>query len=456
MSTYSEGDYKLRILKLSSAAIASVVIVEVFLGLLVDSLAILSDGLHATFDVITTVMLFVATKEALKPPDEEHTYGHEKFEPIGGLIGGVALIGVGILVIYEAVSKLMQMSGVNTRLGFAGFFAVGYTFCIDVIRMFIFRKAGSSESTTVKAGFYHAVADLSSTLIAFLGFGLATVGFYAGDSISSIILGILLSYMSIRLVRSSIMELSDTASKDTVQNTRRAILAHEGVRDCQNLKVRKVGTKTFVECTLQVSSFMSLEEAHALASELEETLLNILGNVDATIHIEPAEKETRIEQLVEKLAVVEGVEEVHDIVTVYSSGKLYITLHAFVSPRLSVEEAHEIAERIEKRMHEGIKNLENVTVHVEPCGAEKSVAVVNENELKDLIDQLAIRFKTNLTLKRTVSYQASGKLYINIDCCFTKQVPLTEAHSIASQIEKEISEHFAEAAVTVHIEPECT
>jgi divalent metal cation (Fe/Co/Zn/Cd) transporter len=262
--------------------------------------------------------------------------------------------------------------------------------------------------------------------------------------------------MSVRLVRSSIMELSDTASKDTVQKTRRAILAHEGVRDCQNLKVRKVGTKTFVECTLQVSSFMSLEEAHALASELEENLLKILGNVDATIHIEPAEKETRIEQLVEKLSVVEGVNEVHDIVTVYSTGKLYITLHAFVSPQLSVEEAHEIAERIEKRMHQGIKDLENVTVHVEPYSAEKSGAVVNENELEGLIDQLAIRFKTNLTLKRTVSYQASGKLYINIDCCFTRQVPLTEAHNIASQIEKEISEHFAEAAVTVHMEPECT
>jgi divalent metal cation (Fe/Co/Zn/Cd) transporter len=182
--------------------------------------------------------------------------------------------------------------------------------------------------------------------------------------------------------------------------------------------------------------------------------MKILGYVDATIHIEPAEKETRIEQIVEKLAVVEGVKEVHEIVTVYSSGKLYITLHAYVNPQLSVEEAHEIAERIEKRMHEGIKNLENVTVHVEPYGAEKSIAIVDENELKDLINQLAIKFKTNLTLKRTVNYQASGKQYINIDCCFTKQVPLTEAHNIASQIEKEISEHFAEAAVTVHIEPE--
>jgi cation diffusion facilitator family transporter len=455
MPDHLEGDYKLRTLKFSAVAIASVVIVEVILGLVVNSLAILSDGLHASLDVITSVMLFVATKEALKPPDEEHTYGHEKFEPIGGLTGGIVLIGVGILVIYEAVSKLMQSGGVNTGLGLAGFFAIGYTFCIDLLRMFIFRKAASSESTTVKAGFYHALADLSSTGIAFLGFGLATVGFYQGDSLSSIVLGILLSYMSIRLVRSSVMELSDTASKELVQKIRRAIRAHDGILDCRNLKVRKVGSKIFVECSVQVSSLMSLEEAHALASDIEDDLAKTFGNVDATIHIEPAEEETKVEQLVEKLAVVESVKEVHDIVTVYARGKLYVTLHAYVDPKLSVEEAHEIADKIENKMHAGIKQLENVTVHVEPYEVEKHASEIDEDELKKLIQKLAKKVKTSLRLKRTVTYAADGKRYINIDCCFTGHVPLTEAHEIASQVEKEIAEYFADAVVTVHIEPEC-
>jgi len=455
MIDHSEGAYKLRVLKFSAVAIASVVIVEVVLGFVVNSLAILSDGLHALLDVITSVLLFVATKEALKPPDEEHTYGHEKFEPIGGLTGGIVLIGVGVLVIYEAVSKLMQSGGVNTGLGLAGFFAIGYTFCIDIFRMFIFRKAAGSESTTVKAGFYHALADLSSTGIAFLGFGLASVGFYQGDSISSIVLGILLSYLSIRLVRSSIMELSDRASKEFVQKIREVVRVHDGILNCRNLKVRKVGSKIFVECSVQVSSLMSLEEAHALASDIEDNLAKTFGNVDATIHIEPAEEETRVEQLVEKLATVESVKEVHNIVTVYTRGKLYVTLHAYVDPKLSVEEAHEIADKIENRIHAGIKQLENVTVHVEPYGVEKRAAEIDEDELKKLIRELAKKVKTSLRLKRTVTYAADGKRYINIDCCFTKHVPLTEAHEIASQVEKEIAEYFADAVVTVHIEPEC-
>jgi len=455
MLNHSQGAYKLRALKFSAIAIASVVIVEVLAGLIINSLAVLSDGLHALLDGLSSIMLFVATRASLKPPDEEHMYGHEKFEAIGGLIGGITLVGIALLIFYEAAVRLMGNVHVNEELQLAGFLAIGYTLCIDVFRLGIFRKARHHESTAVKAGFYDAISDLSSTIIALFGFGLATFGFYYGDSFASIFLGCMLIYLSIKLARTSIMELSDTASKELVQKIRKVVRAHDGILNCRNLKVRKVGSKIFAECTVQVPSFMSLEEAHALASEIEESLTKTFGSVDATIHIEPAEEETKVERLVEKLATVEGVKEVHDIVTVYASGKLYITLHAYVDPKLSVEEAHEIAEKIENKMHAEIEQLENVTVHVEPYGVEKRAAEIDEKELKDLIHDLAKKVKASLRLKRTVTYAADGKRYINIDCCFTKHVPLTEAHEIASQVEKEITEYFADAVVTVHIEPEC-
>jgi cation diffusion facilitator family transporter len=455
MPDASKGDTKLRVLKFSAVAIASVVMVEVVLGLLVDSLAILSDGLHAFLDFFSTIMLFVATRASLKPPDEEHMYGHEKYETIGGLIGGIILIGVAILIFYEAAVRLISNIQVNESLQLAGFFAIGYTLCIDVFRVTIFKGAGHSQSTSVKAGFYDAISDLGSTIIALIGFGLATLGFYYGDSIASVFLGFMLVILSIRLARASIMELSDTASKDLVQQTRDTILSYEGIFDCKTLKLRKVGSKIFADCTVQVSSLMSLEEAHVLASNIEENLTKKFGNVEATIHIEPAEEETKMERLVEKLASVENVKEVHDIVTVYAHGKLYITLHAYVDPNLSVEKAHEIADEIENKMHAEIKQLENVTVHVEPHGAEIRKAEIDEDEMKKLIDELVTKIKTDLRLKKTVTYSAEGKRYINVDCCFTKHVQLTEAHEIASQVEKKISEYFAGAVVTVHIEPEC-
>ena len=454
MQSPPENTYKLKALKWSAIAIFSVVIIEVIVGLLVNSLAVLSDGLHATLDVVSSVMLFFAARAAIKPPDEEHTYGHEKFEAIGGLIAGIILIGVAILIFYEAGIRLIENAHFNQGLEFAGFIAIGYTLCIDIARLTIFRKAQHIESTSIKAGFYDALSDFSSTIIALAGFGLATIGFYNSDSFASIFLGVMLSYLSFRLVRCSIMELSDTASKEIVQKTKQIITSNVGVVKNENLKVRKVSSKVFVDATVQVPSLMGLEEAHGLASKIEADLKQAFTNVDATIHIEPADRETRMDQLVEKLATVDGVKEVHEISTIYTGGKLYITLHAYVDPKLSVEEAHKIAEKIESNMHAQIKPLENVTVHVEPSGVAVPGTEINETQLRKVINDVAQGIARDLRIKRIVTYTAEGKRYINIDCCFTKQVQISEAHKIASQVEKETKEHFANAIVTVHIEPD--
>src|SRR3989304_2945012 len=128
MGNALDGAGKLRALKLSAAAIFSVVIIEVTVGLLVNSLAVLSDGLHALLDVFSSVMLFFAARAALKPPDEEHTYGHEKFEAIGGLIAGMIVVGVALFIFYEAAVRLMTNARVIEGLELAGFFSIGSNF----------------------------------------------------------------------------------------------------------------------------------------------------------------------------------------------------------------------------------------------------------------------------------------------------------------------------------------
>jgi len=411
--------------------------------------------LHALLDAVSTFMLFFAVRAALKPADEEHTYGHEKFETIGGLIGGIVLIAVAFLIFYEAAVRLLGHAQIAGGIEYAGFIAIGYALFIASLRVTVFKKFQHVSSASMKAGLYDAVADLSSTLIALLGFGLATLGFVGGDAFASIFLGAMLTYLSFKLVKISIMELSDTASKELVGKTRKIILSYEGVVNIENLKVRKVSSKVFVEASVQVSNFMSLEDAHALASKIEVGLKETFGNVDSTIHIEPSDKERKMEQLVEKIATFDGVNEVHEVKTVYISGKLYITLHAYVNPEMSVEEAHKIAETVEQRLHDGIKPLENVTVHVEPSGTAVAATQVDEAQLRKIVSDVAKGIAGNLRIKRVVTYAAEGKRYINIDCCFTKQVQIKDAHRIASLVEKETKEHFANAEVTVHIEPEC-
>jgi len=153
MQSSSESNNKLKALRISAVAIFSVVIVEVSVGLTVNSLAILSDGLHALLDAVSTIMLFFAVRASIKPPDEEHTYGHEKFETIGGLIGGIVLIAVAFLIFYEAGQRLMHMTPIAQTVEFAGFVAIAYALFIASLRVTVFRKTQHVESPSMKAGF---------------------------------------------------------------------------------------------------------------------------------------------------------------------------------------------------------------------------------------------------------------------------------------------------------------
>ncbi len=456
MQSVNEGQSKLKALKISAIAIFSVVIVEVTIGSLVNSLAIISDGLHALLDALTSVMLFFAVRAAMKPADEEHTYGHEKFETIGGLIGGIILIVVACIIFYEAAMRLIAPPQFTGGIEYAGFAAIAYALSIAALRVTVFKKNEHTESQSMKAGLYDAIADLSSTLIALLGFVLALLGIAGADALASIFLGAMLTYLSTKLVRSSVSELSDSASKELVEKVKKAISSCQDVVKVENLKVRKASSKIFVDAAVQVPSVMSLEDSHAIASKIETCLKETLGNVDATIHVEPSEKERNMYQQIEKLSTVEGVKEVHEISTNYIGGKFYITLHAYVNPELSVEEAHKIAETIERKIRGDIKPLENITVHVEPSGVAIPAAEVDEAQLKKVVTDVAKSVAPgSVRITKVVTYGAQGKRYINIDCCFTKHVQIKEAHRVASLIEKEVKEHFANAVVTVHIEPEC-
>jgi len=444
---------KIRALQLSFVAIASVVVIEGIAGLLTQSLAILSDAAHALFDSVTTLILLVTTQLSLKPPDEEHLYGHGKIEPIGGLIGGVALAGLAAFLITEAGSRIYF----NVKIEHLpiGFWAIGYTLAVDFFRIGTLWGRGQG-SLTVKASLYHALSDFASTIIALLGFGLTYIGVDdRADATASIVLGSLLIYLSIGLVRTSGLELSDAISKSIVADIRKEILSTKGVSVCKELKARRVGTKTYVETTICVPSSMGLAGAHNVASQIEANIIRLHGDSTVTVHIEPIGEEKPIEKEIETLAMsVEGVREVHSMSTVYQKGMLYITLHALVDPQLSVEEAHDIAEKIEKNLQQQIQGIENVTVHIEPYSPKvRREFAVEDAQVQRMIRQIVEAHPDIRRVNRIVTYVSEKRRYINIDCSFDKSVSVDTMHDTVSHVEGEIKKQFKEAVVTIHAEP---
>ena len=448
---------KVRALQLSFIAIASVVVVEGVVGVVTNSLAILSDAAHALFDSVTTLILVVTTNLALKPPDEEHLYGHGKIESIGGLIGGIALIGLVAFLFYEAITRFLLLGQVGQFVSHdvIGFGAVGYTLAVDFFRIGTLWGRGK-DSSTVKASLYHALSDFASTVIALVGFGLTFIG---GDdridATASIVLGVLLVYLTIGLIRSSGAELSDQISKSVVENVRKEILSTQGVSLCKELKARKVGTKTYVETTICVPSSMELAQAHDVASRIEANVSRLCGDSSVTVHIEPEGGGMPMEKQIETLAMtVSGVKGVHNMSSVYSKGKLFITLHVMVDPAMPLEKAHSIAEEIEENLKGKMGYVENVTVHIEPYGVEaRREFLVEDAQVERMIRQIVAKHPSIRNVKRVVTYMSEKRRHINIDCAFDKGVSVEAMHHTVSHVEEEIKNRFKEAVVTIHAEP---
>jgi divalent metal cation (Fe/Co/Zn/Cd) transporter len=121
---------------------------------------------------------------------------------------------------------------------------------------------------------------------------------------------------------------------------------------------------------------------------------------------------------------------------------------------MSVREAHELAEKIEDKLSKELENIGNVTVHIEPFDKRlQRGPVVDEKEIQQVIYKTTESLQQGFSVKRIVTYVFGGKRYINIDCCFTSQISIEEAHKVASKIENGVKRRFTETIVTVHIEP---
>jgi len=437
---------------LSLIAISSVILVEGLAGFLVNSLALLGDAAHASFDAVATFLLLLMTRWSLKPPDESHTYGHEKVESIGGLMGGFILLVLAIVLAGESLARIL-VEGVPIHPGTLGFGAIVYTLCVDVFRIGVLKSV--SNSATNKAGFFHAVSDFSSTVVALIGIAAASYGYYLGDAVASLILSGFLFYISGKLTYETAFELSDAVQRTVLRKVEREIARTKGVTSFKSLRVRKAGEKTYVDVIVNIPEYVEFEEAHSIASRVEANINRVVSGAEVTVHIEPLSRETPFELRVRRIATdVEGVREVHNIETLKTQKGLCLSLHLGVDPRMSLEAAHLITEKIEKRLRAEFTELADVTVHMEPIENESIVGRRFEDRaISETVTKIVRSHKEIIRVGKIMLNRAGNSFHIDVSCSFKKDVPLDLAHSIVTSIEQELKERFERAKVTIHQEP---
>ena len=443
-----------KVLQVSVLAIFSAFLVELIFGLISNSLALITDSIHALLDSIVTIVLLLAAKMAMKPPDAEHTYGHGKVESLGGLVGGIVIFLIACFFIYESIHRL-QSPPPNILPGLFAIIAGLYTIGIDIFRIIILRNSIKKiGGATLKADFYHAFMDLGSTLVAIVGIVLVSYGLYYGDFVASLILGILLAILSIKLIYKTALDLTDIISPELVKNVKNITLTTKGVIDVGPILMRRSGNIIFADVTISLRGDSSFDKAHEISNNVEQNIKNKISNTAITIHFEPNWKDVPLDaKILDLVKNVRGVKGVHNVSTHKTKGKIYSNLHVMVNREINLLSAHKISEIIEEKIQKNIPQIEHATIHLEPfVEIPKKINLedkITEEKIKNMLKQ----FSEIRKIGRIKSLNFENILKIDIDCSFDKELSIEKVHDLTSEIEQVIRAKIKNSVITIHPEP---
>ena len=443
-----------KILQISLLAIFSAFVVELIFGLISNSLALLTDSIHALLDSVVTIVLLLAARMAIKPPDAEHTYGHGKIESLGGLIGGIAIFMIACFFIYESINRLQS----PTPSILPGLFAVIaglYTIGIDIFRLILLRRSIKKiGGATLKADFYHAFMDLGSTLVAIIGIVLVSYGLYYGDFIAALILGGLLAILSVKLVYKTSLDLTDIISPELVKDVRSIASLTEGVVDVGSVLMRRSGDTIFADVTISLRGDTSFDKAHKISRDVEKNIKNKIPNSSNTIHFEPNWKDVPLDaKIIDIAKTVDGVKEVHNVSTHKTKGKTYSDLHVMVDKEINLLSAHKISEIVEQKIQKKVPEIEHATIHLEPFVTIPDNFNLEDTKTERKIATILEKYPEIKKVGRIVSLNFKNILKIDIDCSFDKELSIEKVHDLTSEIEQIIRVEIKNAVITIHPEP---
>ena len=444
-----------KILQISLIAIFSAFLVELIFGLYSNSLGLITDSIHALLDSVVTLILLLAARLAIKPPDKEHTYGHGKIESLGGLIGGIAIFLIALFFIYESIHRL-QSPHPSILPGLFAIIGGLYTIGIDIFRIFLLKKSIKKiGGTTLKADFYHAFMDFGSTLVAIIGIILVSYGFYYGDFIAALVLGGLLAFLSLKLIYKTAQELTDIISPELVNKVREVIFSTEKVVDVGAVLMRRSGDTVFADITISLRGDTSFDEAHEISSRVEKNIKKEIENMAITIHFEPTWKNVPLDSKIFDIAKnIVGVKGVHNVITHKSKGKTYSNLHLMVDREIDLYSAHKISESVEEQIQKAIPEIEHVTIHLEPFLEIPENFSREDRIAEEKIRSILKKYPEIKNIGRIVSLNFENILKIDIDCSFDRDLSIEKVHDLTSEIEHLIRLEIKNSVITIHPEPD--
>ena len=361
---------KTRVAAISMIASASMAAIKLVVGVAIGSLALISEALHSSIDLVATIVTWIVVRISDRPADAEHHYGHGKIESLSalGIIAMLYVLAGGIVV--QAYTHLREGATPPT-LSAIPFIVLVTDIVVNAWRArALHRAALETRSQALEADALHFASDVIGSVAVIIGLTLSGLGYAWGDAAAAIGVAILISLLGLRLGRATVETLLDRAPEGAAERAGAAIRALPDVVDLKRLRVRMVGPRHFVDVIVEVPRTYPIDRIDAIKQQAQDAVSAALGDADLTFTAIPVARDN--ESVRERIMVIArnlGLAIHH--VTVHDLGaKLTVSIDLEVDGEMALVDAHAIAHRLEHNIrHEFGADVE-VDTHIEPLEPE--------------------------------------------------------------------------------------
>jgi len=286
-------DSRSRAAALSIASNSGLILLKLVAGAVTGSVAIVTEAIHSAIDLLASIVAFFSVRQAETPADASHRYGHEKFENVAaGIEGMLILVGSGVIV-YTAVQHLVEGTEIES-IGF-GIGVVAFATAVNlVVSQYLYRRAAATDSAALAGDAAHLRTDAFTSLGVLAGLALVSAtGETWIDPVVALLIAVAIVFTGLRVVAGSWRVLVDEAlPPEEMAAIQEAIesFGDRGVAGYHELRTRRAGPRRYVDMHVQFRSGTTLEEAHAIAHSLQDTIRERVRGADVLIHLEPEDR----------------------------------------------------------------------------------------------------------------------------------------------------------------------
>src|SRR4051794_12223571 len=448
---------KSRVAAISVFASAGMAAAKFVVGVAIGSLALISEALHSSVDVVATVITWMVVRVSDRPADEEHHYGHGKLESVSalGIIAMLYVLAGGILV--ESYSRLREGAPPPT-ISAIPFIVLLIDIAVNFWRArALHRAAHDTKSQALEADALHFASDVLGSFAVIIGLALSGLGYAWGDAAAAIGVAVMIALLGLRLARSTVETLLDRAPEGALEKATAAIRTVPGVVDVERLRVRMVGSKHFIDAIVQVPRTYPIDRVDEIKRRAQEAVARALGDADLTFTAVPVARDN--ESVRERIMVIarnSGL-AVHHVTVHDLGGKLTVSIDLEVDGDMALAAAHDIAHELERNIREEFGEDVEVDTHIEPLEPELPMGSDAAPERVETIASALSRFAADGAIHDIHSVRVrdteAGEI-VNFHCRAAPSMSVIKVHENVDEIERALRRAFPTIKrVISHAEP---